>query len=399
VKVLQVITGLDAGGAEQQLAMLVSRTRHETEVVTLYNPGPVADQISASGVTVRNLGMRSNTQLGALLRLRKLIRDGRYDVVHAHLYRSQIYALPAAWLAGTPVVLSTEHSIGETHIERRRMSASVRALYLSAERFSDGTIAVSETVRERLVRWGVPDRKITIVPNGLDIDELAFSAAERQRTRQHFGIAPETYVIGALGRLDTNKRVDLTIEAAAPLLGDQCKILVIGRGDDMPRLQEAAARFGVAQHVIFGGYQADTRAMLSAFDLYVAASEQETFGLSILEAIANGLPVLYTTCPALVGVRAIRARQVAGSVTALRAEITEELAAEPAPREPDRNVFARYSAASTARQIDDMYTELLAARPRSWRRRPVRLAAIRAAADLPAEAAQVGAAQLEESGR
>jgi glycosyltransferase involved in cell wall biosynthesis len=392
VKVLQVITGLDAGGAEQQLAMLVSRTRHETDVVALYNPGPVADQIRASGVAVRDLGMRSNKQLGALLRLRTIIRDGRYDVVHAHLYRSQIYALPAAWLSGTPVILSTEHSIGETHIERRRMTSRVRALYLSAERFSDATIAVSETVRERLARWGVPDRKITVIPNGLDLEELAFSAADRQLTRQRFGIGPETYVIGALGRLDTNKRVDLTIEAATPLLSERCKILVIGRGEDMPRLQDTAARFGVAQHVIFAGYQADTRAMLSAFDLYVAASEQETFGLSVLEAIANGLPVLYTTCPALVGVRAERAREVDGSVSALREEIRKELEAVPQPREPDRDVFARYGAESTARQIDDLYEHLLAARSRGWRRRPDRLATASPAADVPppVEAAQLG---------
>jgi glycosyltransferase involved in cell wall biosynthesis len=396
VKVLQVITGLDAGGAEQQLAMLVSRTRHETDVVTLYNPGPVADQIRASGIAVRNLGMQSNTQLGALLRLRKIIREGHYDVVHAHLYRSQIYALPAAWLAGTPVILSTEHSIGETHIERRRMSSSVRALYLSAERFSDGTVAVSETVRQRLVRWGVPDRKITVIPNGLELEELAFSAADRQATRQHFGIGPETYVIGALGRLDTNKRVDLTIEAAAPLLSERCKILVIGRGDDMPRLQDTADKLGVAQHVIFAGYQADTRAMLSAFDLYVAASEQETFGLSILEAIANGLPVLYTTCPALVGIRAERARQVEGSIGTLRAEMRKELQTVPQSREPDHNVLARYSAGSTARQVDDLYQHLVVAGSGSWRRRSARLATVGPAADVPP---QVGAAQVGDSSR
>jgi glycosyltransferase involved in cell wall biosynthesis len=388
VKVLQVITGLDAGGAEMQLAMLLRRTRHESEVVTLYNPGPVADQIRADGTPVLDLGMRRNTELGALLRLRKIIRDGRYDVVHTHLYRSQIYARPAAWLAGTPVILTTEHSIGETHIERRKMTARVRALYLGSELFSDATIAVSEVVRERLVRWGVPDRKIAVIPNGLDIESLAFSEAERQQTREQFGIAAETYVIGALGRLDTNKRVDLTIEAAAPMLGRHCKILVVGRGDDQARLAATAARLGVAEYVIFAGYQADTRAMLAGFDLYVAASCQETFGLSVLEAIASGLPVLYTTCPALTGIHASRARQVAGTVSALRAEIQKEIEAAPRSREPDRAVFERYGAASTASQIDDLYERLLAARPRSRRRgrvRRARIAATVSAGDTTAE--------------
>ena len=104
-------------------------------------------------------------------------------------------------------------------------------------------------------------------------------------------------MIGALGRLDPNKRVDLTMEAAKPLLGERCKILVIGRGEDQARLEAAAERLGVTEHVIFGGYQSDTTAMLAGFDLYVAASLQETFGLSVLEALASGLPVLYTDLP------------------------------------------------------------------------------------------------------
>jgi len=372
MKVLHVITGLDAGGAELQLSMLVRRTRHEADVVTLYNPGPVADRIRSDGISVRNIGMRRNTELPALLRLRRIIRAGRYDVVHAHLYRAQVYARPAARLAGTPVVLTTEHSIGETHIERREMTAGVRTLYLASELFSDATIAVSDVVRDRLERWGVTGKKITVVPNGLDVSELAFDPAARDRIRQQFGIAPDTYVIGALGRLDPNKRIDLTMEAAAPMLGETCKILVIGRGEDQDRLTAAAARLGVTDNVIFGGYQSDTRAMLSAFDLYVASSVQETFGLSVLEALASGLPVLYTTCPALDGIQTERARQVEGTATALRAEIRKEVEVGPRPRVADSRVFDRYGIESVVSQIDDLYEQVLAARPRRVRRAAAR---------------------------
>ncbi|HEU5416200.1 MAG TPA: glycosyltransferase [Streptosporangiaceae bacterium] len=369
MKVLHVITGLDAGGAELQLAMLLRHTRHEADVVTLYNPGPVADMIREEGTSVRNLGMRSNRELGALVRLRNLIRDGRYDVVHTHLYRTQVYARPAARLAGTPVVLTTEHSIGETHIERRPMTRSVRALYLASEMFSDATIAVSDIVRDRLVRWGVSGRKITVVPNGVEVTELSFDPAARQQVRAQFGIAPDTYVIGALGRLDPNKRVDLTMEAARPVLGDKCKFLVIGRGEDQERLEKAAARLGVSDHVIFGGYQKDTTAMLAAFDLYVAASLQETFGLSVLEALASGLPVLYTTCPALDGIHTERARQVTGTPEALGQEIRKEYEAGPRERIADPSVFAQYGMESVATRIDDLYEEILAGRPQRARRR------------------------------
>jgi glycosyltransferase involved in cell wall biosynthesis len=368
MKVLHVITGLDAGGAELQLAMLVQRTRHDADVVAMYNAGPVADMIRSAGVTVIDLGMTRNTELSALLRLRRIIRAGRYDVVHAHLYRSQIYARPAAWLARTPVVLTTEHSIGETHIERRKMTLGVRGLYLTSELFSDATIAVSDIVRERLIRWGVRAAKITVIPNGLDVDQLAFDPDARERVRAQFGIAPGTYVIGALGRLDPNKRVDLTIEAAKPLLGQDCKILVIGRGEDEARLRAAAERLGVTDHVIFGGYQSDTRSMLAAFDLYVAASVQETFGLSVLEALASGLPVLYTTCPALDGIQTEWARRVEGTAAALGAEIRKEVESGPRPRTVDANVFGRYGIAAIAGTVDDLYEQLAAHRPSRGRR-------------------------------
>jgi glycosyltransferase involved in cell wall biosynthesis len=369
MKVLHVITGLEAGGAEVQLAMLVRHTRHDADVITLYNPGSVADQIRTHGTTVRDLGMRRNTELRALLRLRSMIAAGRYDVVHTHLYRSQVYARPAARLAGTPVVLTTEHSIGETHIERRKMTAGVRGLYLGSELFSDATIAVSDVVRERLVRWGVPERKITVIPNGLETAALAFDPAAREQARAQFGIGPDTYVIGALGRIDENKRVELTVQAAAPMLGERCKILVIGRGDHRTVVEATAARLGVSDHVIFGGFQPDTAAMMAAFDLYAASSEQETFGLAVLEAMASGLPVVYTVCPALDGIQTTQARQAAGTAEAMRAEIGKAIEAGPQPREPDRAVFDRYGMESVAGQIDDLYERILAGRRRRRRGR------------------------------
>jgi glycosyltransferase involved in cell wall biosynthesis len=362
MKVLHVITGLDVGGAETQLAILLRHTRHDADVVTLYNPGPVAEQIRAGGTRVRDVGMTGNRDLRALPRLVSLIRAGRYDVVHAHLYRSQIYARPAARLARTPVVVTTEHSIGETHIERRKMTAGVRGLYLASELFSDATIAVSDVVRERLVRWGVPERKITVIPNGIDIDALTFDPDSRKQARERFGIPQDAYVIGTLGRLDENKRIGLIIEAAAPLLAENCVMFVVGRGDQMEPLRAEAARLGVADRVIFAGFQADTVAMLSALDLYVMASAQETFGLAALEAMACGLPVLYTTCPALDGITTEQARQIPGEVAglrpAMRSALREAVAAGAGSRVPDSTVFSRYGIASTASRVDDLYERL-----------------------------------------
>ena len=131
-------------------------------------------------------------------------------------------------------------------------------------------------------------------------------------------------------------------------------------------MEAAAARLGVSDHVIFGGFQPDTAAMMAAFDLYVASSVQETFGLAILEAMASGLPVVYTVCPALDGIQTSQARQVAGTAEAMRAEISKAVEAGPQPRKPDNAVFDRYGMESVAHQVDDLYERALARR----RRRP-----------------------------
>lgn len=358
MKVLHLITGLGVGGAELQLRSMLKHTRHESDVVTLYNPGPVADMIRADGGRVRDVGMTRNTQLGALLRLRRLIRDGGYDVVHAHLYRSQVYGRTAAWLAGTQVVLSTEHSIGETHLERRRMTFGVRALYLATERLSDTTIAVSQTVAGRLEKWGVRRRRITIIPNGVDLGRVAFDPDARNRVRAEFGIGPDDYLIGVLGRLDPNKQFDLLIEAAAPLLTGNVKLIVVGKGDEQEHLEEVARSCGVADRVIFAGERHDVAALLSGFDLYVASSKQETFGLSVLEALANGAPVLYTTCPALDGLGVDRARQMPSTVTGMRDALTTEVKVGRRERKAVPAVEREYGIESVTARIDDLYEEL-----------------------------------------
>jgi glycosyltransferase involved in cell wall biosynthesis len=366
MKVLHMITGLGVGGAEHQLRSILQHTRHDCDVVTLYNPGPVADMIRADGRPVRSLGMTSNTQASALFELRRLITDGRYDVVHTHLYRSQIYGRPAAWLAGVPVIVSTEHSIGETHLERRKMTPGVQALYRATELMSDMTIAVSATVRDRLINWGLRPRKVTVIPNGVDLARVSFNPTAREEVRTEFGLAGSDYVIGVLGRLDANKQFDMVIEAAASLLGSgQHRLLIVGKGDERPHLEEVARQCGVADRVIFAGERHDVAAMLSAMDLFVASSRQETFGLSVLEALANGAPVLYTTCPALEGLEVTRATQVPSSADGLRDAIKAELAAGRRDRAVEPAVEKEYGIEAVTARIDDLY-EQLAVR-RAWR--------------------------------
>ncbi|WP_258175328.1 glycosyltransferase [Actinopolyspora mortivallis] len=361
MRVLHVITGLGVGGAELQLYELVRRSRHDCEVAALYNAGEVAGMISEAGVPVHDLGMRSNTEPSVLYRLRSLMRSGGFDAVHTHLYRSCVYGRPAARLAGVPVVVATEHSIGQTHLERRRMTTGVRLLYLASERFGDTTVAVSDTVAERLRRWGVPARRIRVVPNGVDFDRVTFDPVARRRTRAELGLSERERVIGVLGRLDPNKRFDLLIEAAAPLLDEHTRVVLVGDGPDRQRLERIAHEHGVSDRVLFAGQRSDVAAVLSSFDLFVACSKQETFGLSVLEALANGLVALYTTCPALEGVDTDRAVEVEGTPERLRAALRDELEAQR-PRAQVEQLRTLYGMEAVTERLDSLYEHLLARR-------------------------------------
>jgi glycosyltransferase involved in cell wall biosynthesis len=370
MRVLHIITGLMAGGAEQQLRLLLGHTRHQADVVTLYNRGLVADAIEADGTRVVDLGMRSNRDASALYRLVRLMRAGRYDVVHVHLYRACVYGRIAARMAGVPVVVTTEHSIGDHQIEGRRKTWSVRALYLATDKLSNVTIAVSEAVRRRLVDWGIPETKITVIPNGLDVDALAFDAAARRRMRSGFGITDGTYVVGGVGRLETGKRFDALIAALAPLLGPSRRLLLVGDGREREWLRQLADGAGVADWVIFAGERADIGALLSAMDLFVSPSDEETFGVAALEALAAGLPVLYVQCPALDGLPGTGACQVGGTVDELRQAVLEQIGAGRPPRTGATTQLDRYAISACSRAVDTLYERLaLEGRPAAALRR------------------------------
>ncbi|MDO0927642.1 glycosyltransferase [Streptomyces sp. TG1A-8] len=370
MRVLHVITGLGAGGAEQQLRLLLRHLPVRCEVVTLTDPGPVADGLAADGVRVVHLGMAGNRDLAALPRLAGIVRRGRYDLVHTHLYRACLYGRIAARLAGVRAVVATEHSLGDSQLEGRPLTPGVRALYLAGERLGRSTVAVSPTVAGRLRRWGVPAPRIEVVPNGIDLERFRFDPVRRLRTRDRLGLPADAFVVGGIGRLVPGKRFDVLVRALAHLPAD-CRLLLVGGGPEEGALRRTAHAAGVADRVLFAGerpYLADGSAgpdlpaLASAMDVLASPSPEETFGLAVVEALAAGLPVRYASCPALEDLppeAAPDALRVRGGAEDHARALAAVRAAGPGPRTAPE-AARHYCITRSAARLMDVYTAALA---------------------------------------
>lgn len=390
--VVHVITALSTGGAERQLQWLVEHSGYRSSTVALYDSGIVGDAMVASGHPVSVLGMSGPGRLTATLRLARLLRRLRPDVVHVHLLAAQLWGIPAARLARVPVVVSSEHSLMDTSLENRPLTRSLRLIYRGLERMSTHTLAVSTITRDRLLRVGVNAPRITVVDNGIDFAALTFDPAARQSVRREWGIADGVVVIGAVGRLETVKRLEPMVTELAPELIRRGHHLVIaGDGPLRARLAELAVSLGVADRVHLLGPRADMRSVLAGFDVMISLSRDETFGMAVVEALGNGLPVVYESCPALTEMSDVPAWAVQvpaastvgadDSVDGDARETSGLLAAiEQARSAPGRNPDGRFPVPSvltsafgighTAAAVDGLYDRLLTARsPRRHRQR------------------------------
>ncbi|MEU6805923.1 glycosyltransferase [Streptomyces neyagawaensis] len=372
MKALHIITGLGVGGAEQQLRLLLRHLPVECDVVTLTNPGPVADGLRADGVRVTHLGMSGNRDLAALPRLVRVIRRGGYDLVHTHLYRACVYGRVAARLAGVRAVVATEHSLGDSQMEGRRLSGGVRALYLASERLGRATVAVSPTVADRLERWGVPGPRTVVVPNGIDLAGFRFDAALRERTRRRLGLPEGAYVVGGVGRLAAGKRFDVLVRAVAHL-PDDCWLLLVGGGPEESTLRRAAQRAGVADRVLLTGERpaagspgADLPSLMNAMDVLASPSAEEAFGLAVVEAMASGLPVLYVSCPAIEDLppeATVGARRVQGGAESFVRALLDVRAGGPRDRAAPPAAAQHYCITRSAAQLMKVYAAAVSNTP------------------------------------
>jgi len=293
VRVLYVVNNFIAGGAERHLLELwsrIDRTRFAVEIACFSARGQFTRDVQALGWPVHDLGMGGRIYdlrgMRGLLRLVHQTLEFRPDVIHGYLLGPNLFAVLAGRLARVPMIVVAKRNVDRYDSPRQQ------AVQSFAHRLATHVIAVSERVRQSSVALGVPASRVTVIRNGVDAERFQGPAADRAE----LGVAPGRLVIGSVGCLAPRKDYGTLLDAVAALAGRGLEpaLVLVGDGDERPRLERRAAELGIADRVRFLGERADVERLLPLFDVFVLSSRDEGIPNALLEAMAAGRPAVAT---------------------------------------------------------------------------------------------------------
>lgn len=290
LKVLFTITSMPVGGAEVLLANLVrgmDRDRFLPAICCLKQRGPMGDML-ADEMPVYSGLLRSKYDLRVLGRLTRLCRSEQIDVmVTVGAGDKMFWGRLAAWRAGVPVVLSALHSTGWPDCVGR-MNRWLTPL-------TDAFIGVArEHGRFLVTQERFPCEKVIVIPNGVDTARFRPDGEARARVRRELAIPDGAPVFGIVAALRPEKD-HATFVRAAQRIGRQlplARFLIVGDGPQRPLVEAEVAAAGLTDNVLLLGARGDIPALLAAMDVFVLTSRMEANPVSILEAMAVGLPVV-----------------------------------------------------------------------------------------------------------
>jgi glycosyltransferase involved in cell wall biosynthesis len=301
VVVLLLIRSLAFGGAQRQLVELARSLKergHRVAVGTFYRGGPLLADLEQAEVPVIDLnkGGRWET-LGFLLRLRRVIKNMRPDVVYSFVGSANIFAaLIHRFVARTKLVWSIRASdMDLEHYDWAHRLAYGIECRLS--RVPDLIVSNSNAGMEFAAAHNFPRQRIAIVPNGIDTIRFDSDSSLREAQRKAWGISDREIAVGMLARLDPMKGYSDFLRAATKVVQSRfdVKFICIGDGREEGRLKQLAAELGISRKVLFVGATNDPVAALNGLDLFCSASVWgEGFSNAIAEAMACRLRCVVT---------------------------------------------------------------------------------------------------------
>jgi glycosyltransferase involved in cell wall biosynthesis len=295
--VFQIISSLTPAGAERLVVHLLEymdRSRFVPVCICLGNRinSHLEARVQQLNVPLYFLGKGDTMSLDVLRKLDALFRQYRPAVVHTHLLALN-YAYPLMIRYRTPARVYTVHNLAEKDLGLRT-APIVRML---AFRYRIGgviPVAIAEEVRASIRKlYGYPDPPL--IPNGIPTDEYAPNPNKRTQWRQAHNIEPHATVLTHIGRFATQKNHALLIEAFAQVRAHTpLYLLLVGGGELENAVREQVAQLGLENRVCFLGIRADVADILNASDMFVLSSRWEGNPMSVMEAMASGLPVVST---------------------------------------------------------------------------------------------------------
>jgi glycosyltransferase involved in cell wall biosynthesis len=281
LRVVHLNVSLHMGGAEKlmaEFARYADRQRFDLRFVSLGGRGKLADEIEACGWPVIALEEPEGLRKWLVFRLTRLFRQWGTDVVHTHNSKALFYGGPASRLARVPAVVHTRHG------QRFQCTRSDNAIFRFLTRTVDRVVCVSRDSARLSAAEGITPRRIRNIWNGIDATRFGYTGPEAG--------GPAVMV----GRLTFEKDVETLIQAAALAVRHYpaFRLDIAGNGDRLSVLREMAVRLGLAERVRFLGEIHHVPELLARCSLLVLPSLTEGISLTLLEAMARGLPVVAT---------------------------------------------------------------------------------------------------------
>ena len=369
MKILHLTSHLNIGGITRYiLALTKQQIARGHRVIIASGHGETEHQLLALGASYWPLPLHTSADLSpqvfwAARQLATRLREEPMDLIHAHTRVGQVVADRITRGSGLPYV-TTWHGIYRRRIGRRLWPC-----------IGAYTIAISELVRQHLMtQFHVPASRIRCIYNGIDTAHYALQPHETllQQYRVRWQLPPHRPMIGGLGRLAAGevKGFDLLLVAAA-LLAERLPhlhVLVVGDGPRRPFLEDVARRLGLRQRVHFVGSSEDIRIPLAFMDLFVFSSRwPEAFGLTLVEAMAAGKPVVASQAGAVPEViqHGVNGWLVPSNDPVMMAEGIARLLSNRAEavrlgQQAQRHVQERFGLERMAFEVEAVYREALA---------------------------------------
>jgi L-malate glycosyltransferase len=300
LRVFHLIETFEIGGTETQAVQTVLRQRSMGGEITLgclREEGPLLTLLHEAGIPVvefrKEKKLFSMQGIRQMFRLALFLRRQRFDVLHAHDLPSNLLGVPAARLAGTPIVISSRRYLDLEWWYGKWRNRIAARMY----NFSTYVLVNSKSVCDLLLtRDGVRPEKIRVIYNGIDVDK--FNRVHRGSERSLSLIQPHSQLVAVVANMESPIKGHASLISAADTVCRDFPDLVfmlIGDGRERPKLQQQIKQAGLENNFLFLGSRRDVPELLACCDISVLTSESEGFPNAVLEAMAARLPVIATS--------------------------------------------------------------------------------------------------------